>query len=274
MGGHKLSAKELRRAKNFTKKQAAASTPALPQDFAETEITVLVVYILRARVHVGSKKLIEDRIRIAEEQTNQTFQNSQIPLYIKVVRMEETSFPETGSFNTDLDILALKTGGQQVRKWRDESKADLVGLIANRGDYEGLAFSLHPRWELNPPPDPLDPSQFEYWSARGFFEIIDTCISEGYYCFVHELDHNLGAGHDVEKYLRLYPDSHGWYFDPPNDDPDEGEVGTMMSYRAADHRKFYFSNPLVSYAGERTGDSTHNNARAIVAAMSMVSRYR
>jgi hypothetical protein len=280
LGRHKLATTQVRRAKPYTikerirLKQAGGGVVALAPDVAPVEVTVLVVHTSLVTTYLGGKPEVERHVRAAEVQANVALTNSALPLHINVVRIEEVSFPESHVFDTDLQKAAFGTQGQRIRELRETYHADQVCLIVDDGDMGGLAYGLHPRWDEDGQPSPLDSGQSDYWSQRAFYEVRDDCIDESYKCFAHELAHNFGAGHDYEDYLRLFADSHGFAFDPPDDDPDEGKVGTMMSYDGANHRKLYFSNPQVKYAGKATGNSTHNNARAIKASMTMVSSYR
>lgn len=282
VGKRRLTTSQLRRAEAFTRaeknlymKARATVRPTTTRNILETvEVTVLAVYTPLVTEYLGGRPAVEQHIRTAERQANMAFQNSSIPLQIRVVAMEEVTFPESHDFDTDLDRLALGSEGQHVRERRNELRADQVALVVDDGNMGGLAFGLHPRWEIADNPSPLRPDQFDYWSQRAFFEIRDDCIDESYKCFTHELAHNLGAGHDHEDWLRLYWDAHGYAFNPPNDNPNEGLVGTMLAYDGANHRKLYFSNPGISYAGKATGIVGRNNSRAITDSMEMVARYK
>jgi len=202
--------------------------------------------------------------------TNNTFANSTLPESAHIAGVEKVGFVETDHSDADLDRLSGVDTNPHVEPYaelRAKYRADIVMLIRSGGDMDGISYEL----------SSVDPDDVESNRNAGYGAIKDTCIAQGFYCFTHELGHTLGAGHNIEADQgHLYDDSRGWSFP----DEDGNWYGTMMDYKHAENRIFYFSNPDVMYKaksdspGVRTGVADKaNNARAIRSGGPYVSQY-
>lgn len=86
------------------------------------------------------------------------------------------------------------------------------------------------------------------------------------YTMVHEVGHNMGAGHheSLEGIYTSFPYSHGYYFTVGSK-----QYCTIMAYDTAayggrDSTQIpFFSSPEYTYSGKPVGDETHNNTQTI-----------
>ena len=140
---------------------------------------------------------------------------------------------------------------KDVRKLRDEKKADIVGLVLEDASGCGLSTRVAPGAE------------------DAYFLVHHSCaliaISIG-----HEIGHILGARHDrsVDPNNAPFPYGHGYV---------NGKWRDIMSYRQSCDgciRIPYWSNPRVTYNGEPTGTLLEDNARVILEQAERISKFR
>jgi len=179
-------------------------------------------------------------IDLAETESNQIYQNSQINLTLKVVRSVKVDYTESGSFDTDLARLVGKNDGfmDEIHGIRDLAGADVVVLLINNQQYCGLADAI-------------------LANADTAFACVHHACATGYYSFAHEIGHLQGARHNLEVDDTDTPFTTGHGYQRP-----ELHDRTVMAYDASGEglrRLPYFSNPDVTVSGKPMGTSDKNN---------------
>lgn len=234
-----------------------------------TVVDVLVVYTRRAEADFAADgRDIAESIRRAAAQADSAFRNSGIDLRVNVVHFERVDFKEkTGWFGKgDLDRLQGSQGAA-IREMRRRYRADVVTLIRQDGG-KNVAMNLESI--------ATTPHNLAIAYANAYSVINSSCVDESYRCFVHELGHLLGAGHNAEKKAPgLFPDSYGYHHPGQITDQTPCVFGTMQDYECADTlRILHFSNPGISYQGHPTGVAGKaDNARAINASRRFVANH-
>ena len=217
-------------------------------------VDILIVYTPKARDRAGGDEKIRRKIDMAVQEANLCFSNSKVNAQLRLVGVKLIDYEASGSAETDLYQLEFRgnkyAAMDEAHVWRDSEGADLVCLVAEKGDAKGIAE----RMEVSP--------NFE---DRAFSWIhVDHLVGE--YVLAHEVGHNLGCHHDrqavIEEYGSLkkekvaYDYSYGYFFYSNLGLP----YRTVMAYK----RKLlgipivgwgipFFSNPSISYAGVPTG---------------------
>jgi len=234
----------------------------------DTEIDVMVVYTERAadwaEEYEGG---IGNAINEAHQRANTVVDNSEVGITFNLVHTGQVDYEETDRIGRDMfRLIEPVSYMREVHHWRDEHDADLVSLFTNSPDYDwgGISSKIHYEWQLSPW---FGFSISQIWSAsRGFTHI-------------HEIGHNLGAGHhkeqDTQPGPRLYDYSAGWR------DPYLG-ISTVMCYSSGNEYDDgvstttipYFSNPDITYNGVLIGDPEDaDNARTLRETKGIVSEY-
>ena len=222
---------------------------------SDSTVDLLVVYTSAAKAKEGGQAAMEALITLGVDSANQAYSNSQIAMQLRLVRMAEVTYTESGNMNTDLTRLQNTTDGilDQVHQLRDQHKADLVALIVdNGGNSCGIAYVM-----TNGPRSSFANFAFSV-TAR-------DCIVNN--TLAHELGHNMGNAHDrATGGTGAFPYSYGYR--------DEiGKFRTIMAYACPTvscPRVKYFSNPRLLYNGHPLGiDHTINPANSADNARSM-----
>ncbi|MBN1661913.1 MAG: fibronectin type III domain-containing protein [Anaerolineae bacterium] len=219
--------------------------PGMAAEMADdgSTIDVLVAYTPAARDYAGGALAIEDLINLAVAEGNTSYANSAITQRLRLVHAAEVSYTESG--NIELDLGRLRHTGDShmdaVHGWRNTYGADeVVLLVADGGGFCGISYMM----------DSVS-SEFAAWA----FAVVQLDCATGYYSFVHELGHNMGARHDwyVDGGVTPYTHAHG-YVNPAD------RWRTVMAYdlECADAgynctRLPYWSNPDVWYGGDPMG---------------------
>lgn len=215
----------------------SAGTPSGAAASADgTVVDVMIAYTPEAKASYGGTDGVQALAMLAVEESNQAYQNSQVPMQLRLVEVVEANYHDSGDMNVDLNRLTVATDGylDALSARRDAVGADLVSLLVGSGNYCGLSWQLG---ALNPA-----------WADYGF-SVVHTACATGYYTFGHELGHNLGLSHDhANSSYGMKPYSFG-YQDPSS------AFRTVMAYSCVSGctRIQHFSNPEVSYAGRPTG---------------------
>lgn len=268
-GSHPRSELSLPAPENFTAEagDTVSETPAGWTDDGRV-IDVLVVYTARAEAEMaeGGRK-VGDAIARAAAQADSAFNNSGIDLRVNIVHHQRVGYVEDTLWPiTDLRNLRGPDGAE-IRALRERYKADQVTVI--RHPHRGYNVALNLKT--------IDPEEMRGWYEYAYSVIRSDCVDESYRCFVHELGHNLGAGHDRDEGdgPGLFGDSYGYHYPEKVTSQAPCVFGTMQDYQCADDlRILHFSNPTVQYQGRPTGVSGRaDNARAINAAKRFVANY-
>jgi hypothetical protein len=201
----------------------------------------MMLYTRRAE----NRSLRIDRLQaVSVEQVNETFRNSHLGnISLRLVHTQVVDHDESGG--THFDHLYRMVDGvgtfNDVRKLRDEKKADIVGLVVE--DASGCGLSTRGA------PDAED----AYFVVHHSCALIAISIA-------HEIGHIFGARHEraVDPRNVPFPYGHGYV---------HGKWRDIMSYRQSCDgclRIPYWSNPRVAYKGDPTDTLLEDNARVIL----------
>jgi hypothetical protein len=191
----------------------------------------------------------------AVDSSNQAFANSLMKARFRLVGVRFTSRADSGSSSTDLSWLRADP---EVAAWRNETGADMVGMIAEFSNSCGQGYLMG-----NPPGAGFAPNAFQV-TAR-------TCAI-GNLTYAHEHGHNMGFQHNPENGSGpAYPYAFGHWVN--------GNFRTVMSYSnpctSGCTRRPHFSNPNVSFNGAPTGIADQrDNARAGTNTAPIVAAFR
>lgn len=214
-------------------------------------IDVMLLYTRKAE----SRYLRPDRmLAMAIEQANDTFRNSGLGnISLRLVHTQAVDYDE--SQGEHFDHLYRMVDGlgafKDVRKLRDEKKADIVGLILEDPSGCGLSTRVAPDAE------------------EAYFVVHHSCAAITI-SIAHEIGHILGARHDRGFDSRNQPFAYGHGYV-------NGKWRDIMSYQQSCDgcvRIPFWSNPRVMYKGEPTGTATEDNARVILEQAERVSKFR
>ncbi|MDM8537498.1 M12 family metallo-peptidase, partial [Desulfobacterales bacterium HSG17] len=219
-------------------------------------ITVLVAY---TEATAQASDNISSLIRLAVDEANQSYRNSNISLRLELVHSYQVNYTETGT-TEDLNRFTHSNDKymNEVHELRNSYHADICILLVNRGRYAGVAWlNFNSRPELG-------------------FGVVLHQYAAGYYTFAHEIGHIQGARHNPEADDETYPFPYGHgYLNTGKD------WRTIMSYDSPNclggscRRIPYWSNPNISYESVTTGTaSTHNNARVLNETASAITNFR
>ena len=241
-------------AKFIDGKMAADSRKNFSSPRAEEDpvVDVSIIYTNAAKEEAGGEKEIESQVQSMIDTVNLTFENSKVPVRVKLVSRYEVEYLDTEK-DTQSSFLSSLRDDETVAANRDKDKADLVALIVSRGEGEengcGLAYLLSEKNQDN---------------GVGGFSVTKLSCAIGNLTFAHELGHNFGAQHDPanagkpEDAFRPYTFGHFV----------NGKFRTLMAYskECADgcKRVPYLSSPEINYEGDQTGIAEErDNARLV-----------
>ena len=239
--------------------QAAPAPVVAPFSDAERQaleakqvvIDVMLLYTKRA----ASRYLRPDRLlAMAIEQANDTFRNSGLGnISLRLVHTQAVDYDESEGEHFDHLYRMVDGVGpfKDVRKLRDEKKADIVGLILEDPSGCGLSTRVAPD------------------ADEAYFVVHHSCAAITI-SIAHEIGHILGARHDRGFDPRNQPFAYGHGYV-------NGKWRDIMSYQESCDgcvRIPYWSNPRVVYNGEPTGTPLEDNARVILERAEKVSNFR
>ncbi len=218
----------------------AVQTAASGQD---AEIDLMVVYTAASRKRHGRRNL-EAQIANAVVSTNQAYRNSGIPATLRLVRMAEVGYVESG-MSQSLSHMQNASDGRmdQIHAWRDRYRADLVSLVSEDRGACGRAYTMT-----------VASDAFSYFA---FSVIRSDCLSS--HTLAHELGHNQGGAHNRENAGRrlAYP----YAFGHRRCAKDGTGFRTIMAYPCARAKSINsFSSPSILYQGFPTGIDHQQNA--------------
>ena len=247
----------------------ALDAPEMLAATANTIVDVMVVYTPAAASWAGGTAGINNVIAQAISMANASMANSAVPLTFRLVHSAQVNYTESGNSQTDLARLQATSDGHMdvVHAWRNQYGADLVCLFANVSDVGGLGYAL-------------TSSGLSWGFAPWAFSLVRVQQASGL-TTVHELGHNMGAGHhkqqNVQPGPQLYDYSAGWTWTGTNN----ANYCSVMAYNSgypngkSYARVAYFSNPSVRHMGRATGHSSNgDNARTLRATRATTAAYR
>jgi peptidyl-Asp metalloendopeptidase len=196
-----------------------------------------------------------DLIALGVEQANETFQNSGVGnVSLRLVHTQMIDYEEEGGEHFDhLYRLVDGVGAfNDVRKLRNEKRADIVGLILE--DPSGCGLSTRVGAD----------------AEEAYFVVHHSCAAITI-SIAHEVGHILGARHDrsIDPNNFPFPYGHGYM--------NGTKWRDIMSYQKGCEgcpRMPFWSNPRIKYQGEPTGTLAEDNARVILEQAERVSKFR
>jgi Metallo-peptidase family M12 len=219
------------------------------------DITIDVMLLYSRNVAELYIRKPEDLLALAIEETNQTFRNSGLGnIKLRLVHTQLVDYD--GSEDDQFTHLYTMVDGlgpfEDVKKLRDEKRADIVGLIINNSTGCGLSTRIGPT------------------SDEAFFVVHHACAAVTM-SIAHEIGHMLGVRHDrfVDQTDEPFAYGHGYV--------NGSKWRDIMSYKAGCGgcpRIPYWSNPRVLYKGQPTGTPASDSARVILELAERVSKFR
>lgn len=206
-----------------------------------TVITALVNYTPSAASASGD---INGLIDLAVAESNQGYANSGVAITLQLLKKSQTTYTESGSFNTDLTRYRSTSDGYMgyIHTERNQHGADVAVLLINNSSSCGLASGIGS-------------------SVSTAFAVAHWGCATGYYSFAHEIGHLQSARHDpaTDSTNTPYAYGHGYRY---------SWWRTIMAYDCPAGgcytRLNYWSNPNVLYNGVPMGTvTTHDNARVL-----------
>jgi hypothetical protein len=250
---------------NFNKSAIPRSIPPEPaveplrdadrQALEAKKITIDVMLLFTPKVASRHVRDPADVLAIAIDETNATFRNSGIGhINLRLVHTQPINYDasEEDQF-THLYAMVDGLGAfKDVKRLRNEKRADIVGLIIDNPKGCGLSTRVGPE------------------SDNAYFVVHHACATITM-SIAHEIGHILGIRHDRFVDDSNVPIAHG-----------HGYVnGTkwrdIMSYNegcGGCPRIPFWSNPRITYKGEPTGTSAADSARVILENAERVSKFR
>jgi peptidyl-Asp metalloendopeptidase len=197
----------------------------------------------------------EDLLALAVEETNETFRNSGLGnIRLRLVHTQLIDYDASAGdqFN---HLYAMVDGVgpfKDIKKLRNEKRADIVGLIIDNPTGCGLSTRIGPE------------------SDEAFFVVHHACATITM-SIAHEIGHILGVRHDrfVDETNTPFAYGHGYV--------DGTKWRDIMSYNVGCGgcpRIPYWSNPRLLYKGEPTGTPATDSARVILELAEHVSKFR
>ena len=216
-------------------------------------IDVMILYTPNAARHYIRDPA--DLLALVIEEVNETYRNSGIGnvklrlVHSQVVDYDGTKEDQFTHLYTMVDGLGPF---KNVRKLRDEKKADIVGLIIDNPKGCGLSTRVRPDFD------------------EAFFVVHHACAATTM-SIGHEIGHILGARHDrfIDESNVPVAYGHGYV--------NGSKWRDVMSYKegcGGCARIPFWSNPRVLYKGEPTGTPAADNARLILELADRVSSFR
>jgi hypothetical protein len=245
-----------------------ATPPPLSHAAGTTQIDVMILYTAAARQAAGGETAIQNKIQLAVAEINQSYQNSGIPIEMRLVHTREVVYNESSGIDQALSQLTDKTDGvlDEAHAWRNQYGADLVQLWIHGPGAGGGVVGL--AWLMSPPSS---------WFSEYGFSVVEQNFAAGpYFTSGHEFGHNQGAHHNRANASGpgAYPYSYGYQLSGV-----AYPFRTIMSYSCPTYcpKINYWSNPEVLYQnqpiGKPEGDpaaadnrATLTNTRSYVAA--------
>jgi peptidyl-Asp metalloendopeptidase len=196
----------------------------------------------------------KDLLEMSVEQANDAFRNSGLGnVSLRLTHVQAIDYDESDGDHFEhlyrmVDGIGLFG---DVRKLRNEKKADIVGLIVD--DASGCGLSTRVAAD----------------AEDAYFVVHHSCAAITI-SIAHEIGHILGARHDRATDANEMPFAYGHGHV-------NGKWRDIMSYRQSCDgclRIPFWSNPRVMYKGEPTGTYAEDNARVILEQAERVANFR
>ena len=216
-------------------------------------IDLMLLYTKSAADHYLGEPA--DLLALAVEEANESFKRSGLGnISLRVVHTQLIAYEETDGQQFDHLYRLVDGEGSfaNVRRLRDEKRADIVGLIIHSPSGCGLSTRVGADAE------------------EAFFVAHHAC-SATTFTIAHEVGHIIGARHDrlVDGNNEPFAYAHGYV--------NGTKWRDIMSYKESCGgcpRIPYWSNPRIMYNGEPTGTDASDNARVILEQAERVSKFR
>ncbi len=196
-----------------------------------------------------------DLLAVAIDETNETFRNSGLGnIKLRLVHTQPINYD--GSEDDQFAHLYTMVDGlgpfRDVKRLRNEKRADIVGLVIDNPRGCGLSTRIGPE------------------SDEAYFVVHHACVTVSM-SIAHEIGHILGIRHDRATDASNLPVAYGHGY------VNGGKWRDIMSYNESCGgcpRIPFWSNPRILYQGEPTGTVAADSARVILEMAERVSRFR
>jgi hypothetical protein len=216
-------------------------------------IDVLMLYTPKVASHYVRDPA--DLLAVAIDETNETFRNSGLGnIKLRLVHTQPINYD--GSMDDQFTHLYSMVDGvgpfRDVKRLRNEKRADIVGLVIDNPTGCGLSTRVGPE------------------SDEAYFVVHHACVTITN-SIAHEIGHILGIRHDrfVDQSDTPIAYGHGYV----NGD----KWRDIMSYNhgcGGCPRIPFWSNPRIMYNGEPTGTPATDSARVILENAERISQFR
>lgn len=208
---------------------------------ANTVIRVMVNYTPGAASQSGN---ISSLIDLAVAESNQGYANSGVNITMQLANKSQTSYTETGNFDTDLARYRGTSDGymDSIHTTRNSVAADVGVLMVKNTAYCGLASGIGST------------------ASTAFAEVYWDCAT-GYYSFAHEIGHLQSARHDPANDPTNTPYAYGHGYQRA-----ANGWRTIMAYACTTSctRLNYWSNPAKTYGGVAMGTTTRSHNQRVL----------